>query len=591
VHGPNALGIEKDALRQRGFAGINVCADSDVSYASQVPDQSRTSFLKSKVSKESYQICQEGPWNPPRFGVRSALASKQAADSRRKGFREAMNKLSALFTLVAFALQPGFAAGGPQTSSEYVGSQACMGCHASKYESWKKTGHATMLVEVINSTKLPLDIAKAPVQLRPELRKATYMVAGMFFLARDPATQHFKTLGAIYDRVEGAYKPITQIFDWSTECAGCHVTNMDTPALTWSEAGVGCEACHGPGRDHVVSKGDPKKVVVTKAADGCGQCHAGNDRLTGAHLMADGTKWVVGYRPGMKLSDVPGIQVTPVDPAKLPPDPEVNHLRIYNMWEASKHGKSLSHVIDEKRAGPECYGCHSAEGFAARREYKTIDIAGKASFHSLTCVTCHDSHENAVPHQLVMPGEKLCASCHANETIAPGKPAAAGKPVSTPNDAVLKGYGATGIAETEDVHSRIGCINCHMKEGNHLMKVIRPDDPSLAATRADSCLASCHKNKEKKDLIAGLQQWQAAYTKAMDPLQADMKALFSALKAKPDSLTPDLKLKLGAAMTNLSMLSGDKSRGAHNFKYAEKILGKARADLDAVKAGATDSTD
>ena len=46
VHDPNSLGVEKDALSQRGFAGIDMCADSYVSYASQVPDQSRNLFLE-----------------------------------------------------------------------------------------------------------------------------------------------------------------------------------------------------------------------------------------------------------------------------------------------------------------------------------------------------------------------------------------------------------------------------------------------------------------------------------------------------------------------------------------------------------------
>jgi hypothetical protein len=40
VHDPNSLSVEKDALSERGFSGIDMCADSYVSYASQVPDQS-----------------------------------------------------------------------------------------------------------------------------------------------------------------------------------------------------------------------------------------------------------------------------------------------------------------------------------------------------------------------------------------------------------------------------------------------------------------------------------------------------------------------------------------------------------------------
>jgi len=47
--------------------------------------------------------------------------------------------------------------------------------------------------------------------------------------------------------------------NWNSMCAECHSTDLkknydyrtDTYATTWSEISVGCEACHGPGSDHV----------------------------------------------------------------------------------------------------------------------------------------------------------------------------------------------------------------------------------------------------------------------------------------------------------------------------------------------------
>jgi predicted CXXCH cytochrome family protein len=449
---------------------------------------------------------------------------------------------------------------------EYIGSQACLGCHAEKYSIWKSSNHAQMVVPIINSTQLPLDIAKAPANLQAELQKANYMVANSFFLARDPATQHYKTLGVTYDKTAKAYSPSNFSLDWSTSCAGCHTTNMNTPNLTWGEAGIGCEACHGPGRDHALGKGDVSKIVSSKDADICGQCHGGNDVQTGGKLMSDGTKWVVGYRPGMKLSQVPGIQLTPVDPNKLPPDSSINanHLRNYNMWGASVHSKALSLIIKNERAAADCYGCHSAEGFAAKLQGKKIDITQKESFNTLSCVACHDAHNSDNPRQLVMAPEKLCTSCHTQE-------------------ATFKGNGAKGIEETKSSHSGISCVECHMTEGNHLMKIIRPDDPDLAEKRADTCTA-CHKDKNKKDNAARLQEWQASYTKNMDSLQADMKTIGAALKDKPDLLPPDLKAKLNTVRGNLSVLTRDGSRSAHNFEYATKIMNQAGKDLGEVKA-------
>ena len=46
---------------------------------------------------------------------------------------------------------------------------------------------------------------------------------------------------------------------WNSNCFNCHATNIvqgynvDEQKFksTWSEMGIGCEACHGPGREHV----------------------------------------------------------------------------------------------------------------------------------------------------------------------------------------------------------------------------------------------------------------------------------------------------------------------------------------------------
>ncbi len=452
---------------------------------------------------------------------------------------------------------------------EYIGSRACLGCHAEKYGQWKPSNHANMVVPIINSSDLPLDISGAPEKLQAELRKASYIVAGSFFVAKDPVTEHYKMLSVTYDKVAKAYKPSALNLDWSTQCAGCHTTNMNTPKLTWGEPGIGCEACHGPGREHALSKGDKTKIVSSKDADTCGQCHGGNDVKTGGKLMADGTKWIVGYKPGMKLSEMKDVQLTPVDPKKTPPDSDVsaNHLRNYNMWAASGHNKALGQIANSSFANADCYACHSAEGFAAKLKGAKVDISKKGSFNSITCVVCHDPHDSENPHQLVMAPDKLCVSCHSQG----------------PQAAMIKGTAVKGIEETASAHSGFNCVQCHMTEANHLMKVIRPDAPDLAEKRPDTC-TSCHKNSSKKDRSAKLQEWQGLFAKNMDLLQADLKTISAAMKEKPEAFPADLKAKVNGARTNLTLLTRDGSRGAHNFEYAKKILDQAGKDLEAAKA-------
>ncbi|HPW17061.1 MAG TPA: multiheme c-type cytochrome [Candidatus Aminicenantes bacterium] len=452
---------------------------------------------------------------------------------------------------------------------EYIGSQACLGCHAETYSRWKASNHASSVVPIINSSDLPQDISTAPAKLQGELRKAAYMLGRSLFTARDPETQHYLTLGVRYDARAKAYVPGPS-YDWSVQCAGCHVTNMDTPNLTWGEPDVGCEACHGPGRDHVLGKGDAARIVRSKAADICGQCHGSNDRAVGGRLMADGTYWMVGFRPGMKLTEVEGLRLTPVDPAKIPPDVKANHLGSYNLWLASGHARALETIRKSRSADdPECYACHAAEGFAAKRQGRKVDIGGKGSFHALTCVACHDPHSSPDHRQLVAGADKLCVICHFQQ-------------------APLAGDGAVGIEKTVVGHSDVGCVSCHMTEANHLMKVIRPDDPGLTEGRQDTC-STCHKDSGREALGVKLREIQSSYTAKMEPLQADLKALGDALKDKPGLLTAGLKSKYEAVRKNLGLLSGDGSRGAHNFEYAAKILDRARADLDEIKAAVSRS--
>jgi predicted CXXCH cytochrome family protein len=242
-----------------------------------------------------------------------------------------------------------------------------------------------------------------------------------------------------------------------------------------------------------------------------------------------------------------------------------NQARKYDMHRSSIHGKALGLVSQNTQASRECYSCHSDEGFKAKLLGTKIDIAQKESFHTVTCITCHSMpHTGKYPHQLVMDPEDLCSSCHTQR-------------------AVLQGRGARGIEETRSFHSDVDCISCHMSEGNHLMKLIRPDDPELSEKRLDTCTA-CHKDNNRAGRARQLNEWQSTYTEQMDPLQADLKAISVALKEKPGLLNDKAKAKLNDLRANLSILTRDKSQGAHNIDFALEIMSSAARDLAEIKA-------
>ena len=72
----------------------------------------------------------------------------------------------------------------------------------------------------------------------------------------------------------------------------------------------------------------------------------------------------------------------------------------------------------------------------------------------------------------------------------------------------------------------------------------------------------------------------------MDPLQADVAAIESALIKKPSLLNDKLKSKFYDVKSNLSLLEKDGSRGFHNFVFSLEIMSMAAGDLKTIKAAA-----
>ena len=371
----------------------------------------------------------------------------------------------------------------PDTSSGYIGSGKCSMCHAEQYAAWETSKHAGISNEDASGS-----------QSRPDSDRA-----------------------------------------WVKNCAGCHVTNMNIQESTWTEKGVGCEACHGPGEEHLSSGGDRGKIVSENAADICGRCHSRNTAGTG--LMEDGTAWIVGYRPGMKLSSVPGLQMPTIDPDALPPVPADNHPFTYNMWEVSGHNNPSK---------------------------QTFTIGEKEWSGPITCTACHNPHQSSNRHQLVATPDALCSSCH-------------------PQNAVLKGVGAKGVEQTRSLHTAISCIECHMTEKNHLMRIIRPDNPDLSAERTDTC-SSCHEVKDRDIRAHQLQDWEAWYRDTLKPVAEDMLAIEETLKNNPALLNKELRQKFEDTKSNLSIIEEDGSDGAHNLYYALEIMSLAKRDLSKIKA-------
>ena len=355
------------------------------------------------------------------------------------------------------------ATGTINNQKKYAGSDACQACHEGAYETWKSSKHGS--------------------PFNPEQKK-------------------------------------------SEACNVCHTTAYSASNQGKLENYVGCESCHGPGEEHILSEGDTAKIISGSSADICGRCHNGNE-------SGDDISWAMEYMPGMKLSDIKELKLIPVSPDKLVPSvKEIHPSLTYNMWLVSGHAKTPD---------------------------REIDIEGKKWEGPITCTACHNPHYSNNIAQLVMDTKELCKSCHFQ-------------------GAVLKGFGAKGIEETRSLHTAAPCISCHMTENNHLMKMIRPDDPDLSEDRLDSC-SDCHEIKDRKMRANQLQDMEAWYNEAMAPVQEDLKIVEQKLKENPDILSTELKAKLEDTRANLSIIINDGSNGVHNLDYALEIMYQAKRNL------------
>jgi predicted CXXCH cytochrome family protein len=238
------------------------------------------------------------------------------------------------------------------------------------------------------------------------------------------------------------------------------------------------------------------------------------------------------------------------------------HAEKAGMWAASGHSKAIAPIAGNKQGSTDCKSCHTPQ---TSENAKPVNI-NNDSFHKISCLACHSRQKTEYTHRLVIDPEKLCIVCHTQKPI-------------------FLGHGAKGIEDSRNFHSGVPCISCHMSEGNHKMKVLRPDDPGLTEKRLDTCTA-CHKDNNRAGRVRQIQEWQSIYEESMKPLLADVKAIDEALKKKPNLLDATLRSKLDDVKANLSLLEKDGSRGFHNFVFMMEITDNASKDLKQIKAAA-----
>jgi len=194
---------------------------------------------------------------------------------------------------------------------------------------------------------------------------------------------------------------------FNTACRSCHVSHLtthydeatDTYLTTWSEPGISCETCHGPGEEHVrlCRAGECEEPgaagIVAFAAfthqqvnDACSGCHARMAPLTGA------------FEPGERFfdhHDLVGLE----HPDHYPDGRDLGENYTLTSW-----------LLSPCVAGGDldCVHCHTSSG-----RFRFAQDPDQA------CAPCHDARLQEASahthHPPESPGSR-CVACHMPTT-------------------------------------------------------------------------------------------------------------------------------------------------------------------------------
>ena len=260
-------------------------------------------------------------------------------------------------------------------NSIYVGSSVCISCHEEIHseiiKEWKESPHYNAMREVPENNSISESYGfEPPLEKKDILAIIGKRDSGYVFIGKD-----FRVYPQEGFKIKNPFPPHDEIgvkgqtLDASQKCFGCHATGYFVSQRKYIEPGVGCEACHGPGREHFDVGGSIETIInLSKLSPElnrmiCGQCHSRGKDPSGAHpfpVMSDGKP----FQPGKDLT----------------------------------LGFIDNQPITVTKGG----------------EYSTfVNSPGLYSYQ--LCTDCHASHGKAgSPSMLVNPTSALCLKCHGD---------------------------------------------------------------------------------------------------------------------------------------------------------------------------------
>ncbi len=308
-----------------------------------------------------------------------------------------------------------------RTGATFIGSLTCKRCHERRYLDWTTSLHSRMMRDVRADKSANIGDFEAPSDVRTFTKEDVDYVLGsqwkQQYLKKEG--EDLIVLPAQYNVFTGEWKAYfpdqPDKRNWFIECAGCHATGVDPEKKTFVEMGIACEACHGPGSNHVEAVPGYEiatimqagRMTAFQASQICGSCHTRGRDKSGQYAYPVAYQDHKGYGNIRLYFDEANREK---DPEYFWPSGESRYSnQQYLDWKQSEHAK----------VGVVCITCHNVHkskttlistGVGGGPSLLDAIISKTRLFEDRLCKSCHTTVQYRYAHRIHTFGS--CVRCH-----------------------------------------------------------------------------------------------------------------------------------------------------------------------------------
>ena len=468
------------------------------------------------------------------------------------------------------------------STAVHVGSLTCKTCHEEIYEAWTTSHHYRSMAKSTERTVLG-NFDGEPLEFHG-IRSRYYKKDGRFYIETDvgkgprafpikytfghsPLQQYLvelekgqiQALNIAWDArpeeagggrwmhlqpaeatsVESPFFWTSHFQNWNARCAECHSTGVDVNydesnhrfETTFAEINVACEACHGPGKQHIDTKGSPGTIFNAPR------------ELAWRFMEGDPTANPSGGRSDRMVDMCGGCHSR----RSLAVTPKVG---------ADYHGQYRIALLEA--------GLYHADGQINDEVFVLGSfLQSKMYAQGVTCTNCHEPHTG----QLLLQGNDLCAQCHNPEVFDDG----------------------SHHFHAAEEEKRPLCVDCHMPQKTYMLVDDRADHrfgvPHLDP-RSDlpSACLNCH---QVMPLVRGEELAKGAtYASVNTRLrQGDPLVLDDALKLLNEGSLPEIQqATILNGLTELMPIELIEDYVSHDSPIVRRVVALALAERPFVQA-------